>query len=278
MTSYRDRQHPTSPVAITAESGKVRHPLPSKEPHVSLRPYFFALCLLSLSACTAAAQSRPDGLSVTDMAHPNSIHVSGTGEARAPADEATFHVAVETEAATAKDAGEANAKRMNVLRAALLNAGLDDTELRTGRYNVFPVYGKQSGPEPRQPTIMGYRATNQLSVKTLKIDQLGAFIDQALVAGANRVENVQFGLSMPEAAQAAALEDAVKRARASAEVIARSLGVKLGAVVEASTVTDPVRPMVMAYARGAMMEQSTPIDPGDQTVTAQVQLRFAIGR
>lgn len=244
-----------------------------------MRPqhFLFVLCLLSFTACAASAQSRADGTSMLDAQMTNSIHVSGTGEARAPADEATFYVAVETEGETAKDAGEANAKRMNVLRSALLNAGLTDEELQTGRYNVFPVYGKQSGPEPRKPSIMGYRATNQLAVKTLKLDQLGSFIDQALVAGANRVENVQFGLSNPEAAQAEALQDAVKRARASAEVIAQSLGVKLGDIIEASTVTDPVRPMVMAYARGAAME-STPIDPGEQTVTAQVQLRFAIGR
>ncbi|HLT28939.1 MAG TPA: SIMPL domain-containing protein [Myxococcaceae bacterium] len=244
---------------------------------MSSKHFLFALCLLSFTACAASAQSRPDGLSMTDLQIANSIHVSGTGEARAPSDEATFYVAVETEGETAKDAGEANAKRMNVLRSALLNAGLTDGEMKTGSYNVYPVYGKQDGPEPRKPTIMGYRATNQLSVKTLKLDQLGSFIDQALVAGANRVENVQFGLSNPEAAQAEALQDAVKRARASAEVIARSLGVKLGDIIEASTVTDPVRPMVMAFARSESMA-STPIDPGEQTVTAQVQLRFAIGR
>lgn len=241
------------------------------------------LLLLSLTACAASAQSQTQAQPQTKATRMSisqqrsSIHVSGSGEAKAPADEAFFDVAIETEGKTAKDAGEANKKKMAVLRAALLNSGLKDAEIETGSYNVYPVYGTESGPEPRKPTIKGYRATNQLTVHTLKLEQIGAFIDQALVAGANRVENVRFGLSKPEDAQALALQDAVKRARQSAEVIAASLGVKLGEVLEASTVTEPVRPMaVMAFAARAQMADSTPIAPGEQTVTAQVQLRFAI--
>ncbi len=244
-----------------------------------------SLSLLAMSACTASAQSQtqpsqsqPKVTRMSISQQRNSIHVSGSGEAKAPADEAFFDVAVETEGKTAKDAGEANKKRMTVLRSALLNAGLTNAEIETGSYNVYPVYGTETGPEPRKPTIKGYRATNQLTVHTLKLEQLGAFIDQALVAGANRVENVRFGLSKPEEAQGRALQDAVKRARQSAEVIAASLGVKLGEVLEASTVTDPVRPMpMMAFEARAKGMDSTPISPGEQIVTAQVQLRYAIG-
>src|SRR5690606_11850675 len=99
------------------------------------------------------------------------------------------------------------------------------------------------------PRVTGYRVTNQVTLKTSRLDAIGTLIDAALNAGANRVDGISFGLSNPEAAEAEALADAVRRARASAGVIAQALGVSLGPVLRASTSSDPVRPVMMMSAR-----------------------------
>jgi uncharacterized protein YggE len=220
---------------------------------------------------------------------PRSIVVTGTGEARVAPDEAFVDLAVETQAKTAKEASQQNARRMEAVVAALVAAGVPRKDVETRNYNLFPEYAQDPQPRPDRadtgPRLVGYRASNNVQVRTRALDQLGSFIDKALAAGANRVEGVRFGLSNPQEAQGLALADAVKRARASAEVIARSLGLALGEVLEASTQVGhpPVYPVdVPMHARGAMMEMakdaSTPITPGEQTVQASVSLRYAIGR
>ena len=61
-------------------------------------------------------------------------------------------------------------------------------------------------------------------------------------------------------------------------MIAASLGVKLGEVLEANTVAQPLPPvpMMMKMGRASMESAETPITPAEQTVEARVELRFAI--
>jgi uncharacterized protein len=247
-------------------------------------------CVLLLVACVAGpasvrAQDRipvPTPPPTTGMG-PRSIHVTGTGEARATPDEAYVDLAVETQARTAKEAAAENARKMDSVVAALVQAGVPRKDIETRNYNLFPEYAPEPPrpveSRPQGPRVTGYRAVNSVQVRTRALDQLGGYIDRALAAGANRVDSVRFALSNPQEAQGRALTEAVKRARASAEVIAQSLGVKLGPVLEASTTTEapPVYPMRMAArAEGAADMVPTPISPGEQTVTGTVSLRYAI--
>jgi uncharacterized protein YggE len=90
---------------------------------------------------------------------------------------------------------------------------------------------------------------------------------------------VRFGLSKPATGRDGALRDAVEQARQSAQVLAAALGVKLGPVLDASTITEPVRPIPMARFAMATAESAdvtTPIQPQEQTVQATVTLIYAI--
>jgi uncharacterized protein len=205
------------------------------------------------------------------------IRVEGTGETQAQPDEAWIDLAVETQGATAKAAGEENAKKIDRLLAALTAAGVPRKDMETRNYSVYPDYAQ---PDPRaEPKLRGYRANNTLSVHTRELGRLGEHIDRALASGANRVDGVRFGLSKPDAVRAEALRQAVERARKSAEVLAAALGVRLGAVLEASTVAEPPR-LFPARAMMAMAdksaEASTQILPEEQTIQAQVTLVYAI--
>ncbi|HYI00598.1 SIMPL domain-containing protein [Hyalangium sp.] len=239
--------------------------------------------LALLAGLTAAAQprtppeSRPDFRPFVDPAV-RTLRVEGMGEAKAEPDEAWVDLAVETLGTTAKAAGEENAKKMERVIAALTGAGLPRKELDTRNYSVYPEYTQ---PDPRvEPKLRGYRVTNSLSVHVRELPRLGDLIDRALAAGANRVDGVRFALSKEEAVRAEALRQAVERARKTAEVLASALGVRLGVVLDASTVAEPPR---VYPARMAMMEAgdksnapATPIIPEEQTVQAQVTLIYAI--
>jgi uncharacterized protein len=160
--------------------------------------------------------------------------------------------------------------------------GVPREDIRTSGYSLFPEYAAQPRPGTEPPRIRGYRATNQVSVRTTEMDRLGRLIDVGLEAGANRMSGVGFELRDSRAAQAQALQRAVEEARRAAETIASTLGVTLGAVLDASTSAEPPRPMFRAAAqqmRDMEMQQMappTPIEPGEQTVYAMASLVFAI--
>lgn len=226
---------------------------------------------------TGAASAQQPGTAVQTE---RTIRVSGYGDVQAQPDVAEISFAVETFADSAREAGRLNAERMDRVIRALVAAGVPRTDIQTRNYSVYPEYVHEEGQ--REPRLRGYRATNQMVLETTRLERVGDFIDIALGAGANRMEGVSFRVSDPSAPQAEALREAVTRARASAEAIAAALGVRLGAVLDASTNPDPVRPM---YAQESVRFRDvavaaaappTPIQPTEQTVTAYVQLVFAI--
>lgn len=208
------------------------------------------------------------------------IRVSGWGEVRARPDEALVQFAVETVGSTARAAAQENARLMQRVVAALVAAGIPRDAVETQNYSISPEYAHDEGR--REPRIVGYRARNQVVARTPQLDRVGGLIDTALEAGANRVDHVAFQLRQADAAQAAALREAVERARASAQAIASALGVRLGPVLDATTVAAPYQPMpMMMRARAETMDMApapapTPIEPGQQTIRATVNLVYSI--
>lgn len=207
------------------------------------------------------------------------IRVAGMGEVRAQPDEAELLLAVESSAATARAAGQDNARRMDRVIEALVAAGVPRGDIETRNYSVFPEYVHDEGRS--EPRIRGYRASNQVSVRTRQLARVGELIDVALNAGANRMNGVSFRVRDAEAVRAQALRQAVERARVSATAIADALGVRLGPVMDASTTGEVVRPVpMMMRAQADMMEAGastpTPIQPSEQVIHAQVWVTFGI--
>jgi hypothetical protein len=209
------------------------------------------------------------------------IRVEGMGEVKVAPDEAFIDLGVETQAPTAKAASEENARKMEKIIAALVGAGIARKEIQTRNFAVYPEHTPPTRPD-ETPKVKGYRVSNTVEVHVRELARLGALLDTALATGANRVESVRFGLSKPETVQGEALRNAVERARQSAQVLATALGVKLGQVLDASTVSEPPRfipvqaRFELARGGGAAGGAATPIEPQEQTIRATVTLVFAI--
>lgn len=235
-----------------------------------------AAVMVAITPASGSAQVRGGG-----EAEP-SIRVSGIGLARVAADEAQVVFAVETFATTAREAGRENARIMDRVLAALEEAGVPRDELETRGYSLYPEYTRdERGSEGAEPRIRGYRAINQVVATTRDLDGVGGLIDAALGAGANRMDAISFRATDTEAARAAALREAVAVARADAETMAAALGVTLGPVVDATTGYAAIprgEEMVRERADVAVAASATPtpIQPGEQTVRAQVSIVFSI--
>ena len=207
-------------------------------------------------------------------------HAGGAGRARAAPDQATADFAVETTAANAQEAAAENADRMERVIAALVRAGVPRERIETRDYNVYPEYDPRPMEQGGEPRVRGYRVMNTVSATTHEVDQVGALIDAALGAGANRVHGVRFGLRDPQRFRQQAINEAVRRARADAEALAGAMGLRLGMVREASTLDVGYgQPVPVLMAREGAMDMAaqaapTPINPGEQVVRATVLIVY----
>ncbi len=120
---------------------------------------------------------------------------------------------------------------------------------------------------------MGYAARNSIRVEINKIDQTGGLIDAALAKEATGVGALQFGLSKPDEVRRRALNMAVAMARSEAEAIAQAAGGWIGDLVELSAQPfyQPSAPRMMRAFNSTMESASTPVMPGEMTVSATGQ-------
>lgn len=215
---------------------------------------------------------------------PPAITVSGSGEVRVDPDLAVVRLGV---LAQDEDAARAQQEANRVARGILEGVealGVPTEAVQTSRLVLSPVYDQPRPQErPREPRIAAYRASNVVTVRLDDLAKIGPVIDAAVEAGANRVEGVDFRLQDDGAARERALTAAVEEARAKAATIAAALEVELGPVLEASEggVSIDV-PRFRGGPQVMMMEakaaEPTPVSAGEITVSANVTLRYRIGR
>lgn len=232
-----------------------------------MRPIVVAIGLL----CSGNAVGAQSQSSLPPI--PPHISTSASGESRVQPDRATILFAVETRATTAAQAGTDNARRQRAVLDTLRKLGLAGGQLSTTGYAVTP----EMRYDGKQPQVVGYVARNTVQADVQRIDQVGPLIDAALGAGANVVTSLRFFSSHADEARRVALADAVAKARADADAIARAAGGSLGPLIEVAT-SGAVRPMYgeeVSMARAASADaQPTPIDPGEQTISVFVTARW----
>ena len=230
------------------------------------------LSMLISAAPVAAQQSSPPSAQLGP-----DIITSATGEARVTPDRAQILIGVQTRAATAAQAGADNARKTRAVIDAVKARGIPAAQIATSEYNLYPEYDPQPREGPQLPRVIGYVANNTVRIEVRQLDQVGPVIDAALAAGANMVNTIQFFASNVDVARRAALAEAVVRARADAEALAKAAGGSLGALLELNTQSPPVRPYPAerAMMRSSAADTQTPIEPGQQTLAVWVSGRWA---
>lgn len=206
------------------------------------------------------------------------ITVNAQGQAEVSPDVAYVNLGVRTTAATAKDAMDENSTTMAAIIAQLTSMGVAKQDIRTGYINLTPQTQPVQPNDNSTPKITGYWADNSINVTVNDLAQVGAILDAGLSAGANTINGISFGLKDDSAAQDAALQDAVKTARAKADLVATGLGLKVTSVqsvqVQSYSMPGPIyADAAMAAGKGGF-GASVPVEPGQITVNASVQVTF----
>jgi uncharacterized protein len=198
--------------------------------------------------------------------------VTVTGEATvgvAP-DTAIIRIGVSSQEKTAREAGEANARQMTSVLAAIKASGIAERDIQTSRLSLQPQYDPNKGGTAR---LTGFQATNQVTVRIRDIDSLPAVLDRAIAAGANEMSGIEFVVSEQSKLLDQARDDAIADARRKAELYAKAAGAKLGGVVSISEEGPaPPQPRPMQ----AMRAGAVPVAPGEQTLRAIVSVSYEL--
>ena len=234
----------------------------------------YLIPLAALLAATPALAQTAQPLIVADGAI---LEVSAEGRTTRTPDIATINAGVVTQAATAAAALSANSAQMDRVLAALKRAGVAARDVQTASVSLNPQYRYV---ENQPPAITGYQASNSVAIRFRDVTKAGRILDALVAEGANQISGPNLAIDKPDSALDEARVDAVRRARAKAELYARAAGLTVARIVSISEGGEnsggPQPPVLYARAAAAPEAADTKIAAGEREVTASVSVRFLL--
>jgi uncharacterized protein len=223
------------------------------------------------------------GLLSLTMIHPalavdpstsKTITVTGQGTESIPTTLTQVQLGVEVEADNAEAAQREAARRSAAVVGLLRSRNVG--KLQTTGISLNPRYDYSNN----QQKLVGYTATNMVSFRILT-DQAGNLLDDAVKAGATRIENVSFVADDAAIATARqqAIREATQDAQAQAQAALSALGLTRKEVVSIQVngaAVPPPQPIPYRAARmAADAAPSTPVVGGEEEVQASVTLQIS---
>ena len=208
--------------------------------------------------------------------YPQEIIISGEGKVFVKPDVALVSLGVKTEAQKSVDAVNRNNEKMNLIIKAIKDLGVDEKDIKTSAYNLYPVYDYPTTGR----VFKGYSLDQQISVKIRNFDKISDILDKATSGGANNIGDLQFTVDDLEKVRADAREKAIEQAKEKALVLANQAGLKIIKLINVSEGYQPsLQPM---YGMGSginAMEKvniAPSIQPGQSEINTTVYLTYRV--
>ncbi len=163
----------------------------------------------------------------------NTVSFSGEGKVVMKPDIALIDLSILTEATTSKAAQDENSKKSKSLTDFLKKQGIEDKDIKTTGYNIYPQYYYPPYPtvDTRGPRITGYQVNQMIQVKVRDLEKVNTVLDGVVSAGVNQVNNMQLTIDEPEKLRDEAREKAIKDAKTKADALEDQLDIDLGKIV-----------------------------------------------
>lgn len=223
-----------------------------------------------LTAISVHAQQATQPQMKVDSSN-RTLTVTATDSVSMEPDLAVIHIGFDTQPEDAKAAYADGARASNAIIAAIKQAGVAETAIRSeSQYLDRDYSNKQHKFVLRQ----------QWTVKASP-EKAAEILDVAVTAGATSSGQIDWTVKDEKALEAEALDKAATRAKANAEVLAKGMGVRLGALIYVSNQMSSgviPRPMPMMAMRTAEAPPPPPlaIEPHQVSREATVYAVFAI--
>lgn len=212
------------------------------------------------------------------------ISVSGSAGASVDPDLLTVTLGVDIVKPTAAEALAENSRVLTGVVDAITSAGVTEGEISTSYLNIYPDYeGVWDEFGNYQRMLVGYRASNTITITTSNLTIAADILDGAVGAGANTVESVRFALSpqVEKSIREDLIAEAVSNALNKAEIALDPLDHEIvgiqSVLVDVDEAIAPVSRILEDTFAFAADEGSTPIFSSDQTLRTFVTVTFYIG-
>lgn len=202
------------------------------------------------------------------------ISVTGEGRAEASPDLATVTLGVTTQGDTAAAAMAANTTALNAVMQRLTAAGIEARDIQTSNLSLNPNW--QATPDGTSSKIMGYIASNMVTVRVREMEKVGPVLDAVVADGANTLNGISFGFQDEKPLLDRARTDAVQDARARAQLLANAAGVTLGRVLSITEGGSYAPPMPMYRMEAADAAGAVPVSGGEVALAASVTMVYEI--
>jgi len=230
-----------------------------------------ALGLITLSfANPVVAQESKGGFETRPS---KTLTVTGRGVETIPTTLTQVRLGVEVQGKTAQEVQQEVARRSSAVVALLRSRNVE--KLQTTGISLNPIYSYNNNVQ----RLAGYTATNIVSFR-INTEQTGTLLDEAVKAGATRIDGINFVAadSAIAAAQQQALREATQDAQQQANVVLSALNLQSKEVVsiQINSASPPQPPI--PYAREAALADKavpTPVVGGEQEVEASVTLQIS---
>jgi uncharacterized protein len=204
------------------------------------------------------------------------VTVTGQSTEKIPATIAQVQLGVEAQGTTAQQVQQEVATRSAAVVALLKSRNVD--KLQTTGINLNPQYNYNNGKQ----TLTGYQASNTVSFR-VPTAQAGTIMDDAVKAGASRIDSISFTASDTAIsdAQKMALRKATQDAQEQAKAVLSALGLTAKEVVsiQINGANPPIpRPFMATQSMLKSADSTVPVTPveaGEQGVQASVTLEIS---
>jgi uncharacterized protein len=240
-----------------------------------MKSAFTLLMVLVFAVGHAFGQDRP-----TITAQPNTVFVGADGKFEANPDTALVQFNISAQEDSSRAAYDRASKAAEQVRQILRANGIEPAAAQIGYFSIEPVYDYKQAKRK----LVAYRVNVSVSLKLKDFTKIALIIQQLSDGDISSDQSISYTLDDIDAAKSKAVEDAYRRARASAEALAHASGRTVGELSYASVDTfENVRPMAMQPMMKMSAMAATPapteeFSPQTVSVTAHVNAMFVLGK
>ena len=230
-----------------------------------------ALALLTLIAAACGSDA------ATDASQDTGIAVTGVGRVSVAPDVAVLEFGAETIASTVAEARDRAAEAMTATRDSLAANGVEDRDIRTRSFTIYPRFDYGDG----EPELTGFSVGNYIEVRIREIDEASRIIDEVIAAAGDaiRVGGIRFEVDdptpHPEEARRRAVADALAKAQQLADLAAVELG-KVRTIVESAGGSATPQRVTAEAAFDDSGSSGTPIAAGEGEIVVSVGIVYEI--
>ncbi|MFW5714116.1 MAG: SIMPL domain-containing protein [Brevefilum sp.] len=231
------------------------------------------LTLLALAAFISGCVAAP---AASDGDSTRTMDVSGSGTVELSPDIARVNIGVRSQSPDVAQALEENNATGEAIIQALMDLGVEQNDIQTRNFNVFPQSDRQPEPEGEVEETQTFVVENTVSATVRDPDSLGEVLSTVIQEGANTIHGVSFDVEDRESAVEEARGLAIEDARAQAQAIAETTEISLGPIQSISINAGGSGDIPRAEQMEALGGGDVPISGGQLSIRVTANLTYEI--